>query len=123
MKFYEFFQDENNYYLITEYQLARLTCARFCEGGNLFARLASLHTLVEAQVVNIMRQILTAVEYCHQRGIVHRYLGSKDANSDMKLENVLFSKEDINSTLKVVDFGRSKILRTSEKLVDLAGSV
>ena len=96
---------------------------RFCDGGNLFNRLLSQCTLSENHVAKIMRQILSAVEYCHRRGIVQRYSFQSSPSSDLKPENVLFEKEDIDSTVKVIDFGRSKILKPNEKLVEFAGSV
>ena len=63
---------------------------------------------------SIMKQIFTAVDYCHKRNIVHR---------DLKPENVVFTGEGLDSTLKVIDFGRSKILEPKEKITEKAGSV
>ena len=45
-----------------------------------------------------MKQVLSAVNYCHQKNIVHR---------DLKPENILLDTEDPNSILKVIDFGTS----------------
>ena len=42
---------------------------------------------------------------------------------DLKPENILFEKNDVNSAIKVIDFGRSKILRLNQKLAGLAGTV
>ena len=44
-------------------------------------------------------------------------------NRDIKPENIVFDGPTIDSTLKVIDFGRSKILKPQTKLVELAGSV
>jgi calcium-dependent protein kinase len=63
---------------------------------------------------SIMRQIFTAVEYCHMQQIVHR---------DLKPENIVFTGESLESTLKVIDFGRSKILAPKTKITDKAGTV
>ena len=49
----------------------------------------------------IFRQILQALNYCHQLNIVHR---------DLKPENFLFVSPDEDSDLKIIDFGLSKIL-------------
>lgn len=45
-----------------------------------------------------MKQVLSAVNYCHQKNIVHW---------DLKPENILLDTEDPNSILKVIDFGTS----------------
>lgn len=73
-----------------------------------------LHNLSENQIAKIMRQLLSAVEYCHKLNIVHR---------DLKPENILFEQPDIDSTLKVIDFGRSKLLKPNQKLLERAGTV
>lgn len=52
----------------------------------------------EARAAEIMRQILSAVVYCHEHGIVHR---------DLKPENVLFEHKGEDSNVKVIDFGIS----------------
>ncbi len=42
---------------------------------------------------------------------------------DLKPENILLQTDQIETGLKVIDFGRSKLLRMEQKLVDLAGSI
>ena len=59
---YELFQDANFYYLITEY----------LSGGELFEKLKRLDHFTERMAANFMKQILSAVYYCHQRNITHR---------------------------------------------------
>ena len=46
-----------------------------------------------------MRQIISAIGYCHQENIVHR---------DLKPENILYYSKKHNSPLKIIDFGTSK---------------
>lgn len=87
---------------------------RYCEGGNLYNMVKTLKRLTESQAAKVLMQVLSAVEYCHTKGIVHR---------DLKPENILLEKKDINSTIKIIDFGRSKILKPNEKLFEMAGSV
>lgn len=104
MRFYEFYSDEMYYYLVTEY----------CEGGDLLKKMAAQRFFSEKKAAIIMKQIMAAVEYCHKNKIVHR---------DLKPENCVFSGEELESTLKVIDFGRSKIIETAELFSDRAGSV
>ena len=61
-----------------------------------------------------MRQIFSAIDICHKKNIVHR---------DLKPENILFESSSVESTVKVIDFGRSKILESRQKINEFAGSV
>lgn len=112
------------------------TCNMFmerCDGGELFTLLEGMEfsddgvrSLVvvegtppvefsEGNIVHIMHQILSAVQHCHQRNIVHR---------DLKLENVLLvnSWADGGRHVKVADFGFAKVLREGEHLISACGS-
>jgi len=68
----------------------------------------------ERRAAKVMRQILSAIDTCHKRNIVHR---------DLKPENILFKTTSAESTVKVIDFGRSKLLKPKEKITEFAGSV
>lgn len=63
---------------------------------------------------SIMKQLLSAIVYCHERNIVHR---------DLKLENILFETKKADSNLKVIDFGTSKKVKDGEKLKLRIGTV
>ena len=54
-----------------------------------------------------MKQILGAVLYCHENGVVHR---------DLKPENVLYESSKAGSVLKVVDFGTSRCFDPNVKM-------
>ncbi|CAD8053433.1 unnamed protein product [Paramecium sonneborni] len=97
VKLYEMFQDENSYYLISEY----------CDGGELFEKIKFVQILTEKEIASYMKQILSAVSYCHSKGIVHR---------DLKPENILFDSKSQGATLKIIDFGASAKLKEDEKL-------
>jgi calcium-dependent protein kinase len=62
VKLYELYQDTTSYYLITEY----------LSGGELFDRIKKMAFFSEKKAVDFMRQILSAVVYCHEQKIVHR---------------------------------------------------
>ena len=51
-----------------------------------------------------MKQILSAVNYCHQMKIIHRY-AIKIYIRDLKPENIVYEKKGKDSLLKIVDFG------------------
>lgn len=60
-----------------------------------------------------MRDMLSAVNYLHENGIVHR---------DLKLENFLFEDHNSNSPLILIDFGLSKHISPGERLTQKVGS-
>ncbi|KAL0310212.1 UNVERIFIED_CONTAM: protein IMPAIRED IN BABA-INDUCED STERILITY 1 [Sesamum calycinum] len=57
----------------------------------------------DSQIKCYMRQLLSGVEHCHSRGILHR---------DIKTSNILVNNEGI---LKIADFGLANFLKTKNK--------
>lgn len=66
-------------------------------GGELFSRIAKHGRLKEDCARNYFRQLVSAVDFCHGRGVYHR---------DLKPENLLLDEQ---GNLKVADFGLSAI--------------
>ena len=93
VRLFEVFEDSKNFYLIME----------LCTGGNLISRMGNKR-LKEKQAAVLMEQVVSAIAYCHEKGICHR---------DLKPQNVLFCNESPDSPVKVVDFGISKIFDPS----------
>ncbi|KAJ1419231.1 Serine/threonine-protein kinase, active site [Sesbania bispinosa] len=69
----------------------------FAAGGELFGVVAAEGRLTEDLSRRYFRQLISAVKYCHSRGVFHR---------DLKLDNLLV---DDNMDLKVTDFGLGAI--------------
>lgn len=84
----------------------------FVKGGELFARIAQ-GRFSEDLSRKYFQQLISAVGYCHCRGVYHR---------DLKPENLLL---DENGNLKVSDFGLSAVkdqIRTDGLLHTLCGT-
>ncbi|KAI3695056.1 hypothetical protein L1987_78044 [Smallanthus sonchifolius] len=73
----------------------------FAKGGELYSKV-SKHRFSEDLSRRYFQQLISAVRYCHSRGVYHR---------DLKLENLLL---DENWTLKVTDFGLSALTYTQD---------
>ncbi|KAK7349710.1 hypothetical protein VNO77_07309 [Canavalia gladiata] len=69
----------------------------FAAGGELFQVVAANGRLTEDLSRRYFRQLISALKYCHSRGVYHR---------DLKLDNLLV---DENMNLKVSDFGLSAL--------------
>jgi calcium-dependent protein kinase len=82
-----------------------------CAGGELYARLIENKQLKEEDACDATHQMLMAVNYLHNVGIVHR---------DLKLENFLFTEKG-GRVLKLIDFGFST--RMSAPVRGSCGSV
>ena len=93
VRLFEVFEDDKNFYLIME----------LCHGGNLESRMKNNKYKEKAAAV-LMEQIVSAVAYCHEKGICHR---------DLKPQNILFCDENPHSPVKIVDFGISNIFDPS----------
>ena len=76
-----------------------------CKGGELFDKIIKHidndEMYSEKEAAEIILQVMSAVEYCHNKGICHR---------DLKPENLLYLKkgEEKDNPLKVIDFGLSR---------------
>ena len=109
VKLYEVFESDNSLYLIMEE----------CYGGELFDRI--LHRIntnnmyTEREACLLMKQIIGAMEYCHNNGIAHR---------DLKPENLLYLKEgsEEDNPLKIADFGLSQSFNLKKMLTSKVGT-
>lgn len=76
-------------------------------GGELFDFIIKHKNLSESIAAHFLKQILSAIAYCHANSIVHR---------DIKPENLLLDSDSHKATLKVIDFGTSTLSEPSERL-------
>ncbi|KAM7337612.1 hypothetical protein ACRRTK_003731 [Alexandromys fortis] len=81
-----------------------------CQCGKTEDYLANHGRLNESEARRKFWQILSAVDYCHGRKIVHR---------DLKAENLLL---DNNMNIKIADFGFGNFFKTGELLATWCGS-
>ncbi|XP_078055091.1 serine/threonine-protein kinase SIK2a [Mustelus asterias] len=100
IKLYQVMETQNMLYLVTEY----------AKNGEIFDYLANHGRLSELEARRKFWQILSAVEYCHNRKIVHR---------DLKAENLLL---DSNMNIKIADFGFGNFYKAGEPLATWCGS-
>lgn len=85
----------------------------YAAGGELYKFVEDHGRIGEMEARRIIIQVINAMSYCHNRGIVHR---------DLKLENVLFKTEG-DLLVKVVDFGIAGVCAGSRKDKVDAGSI
>ena len=106
LKVYEFYSSEKYIYIINE----------LCTGGELFDKIVDVKYFSESVACNIMRQLLPAVAYCHEKGVIHR---------DLKPENILIESSEEKDKeffhIKVIDFGTCEILK-KKKLTEQIGT-
>ena len=62
IQLFEILETENSYYIVTE----------FCGGGDLMSRICTHKRLDENEARRYIRQIVSAVDYLHKAGIIHR---------------------------------------------------
>uniref|UniRef100_A0A7S4MYY0 cGMP-dependent protein kinase n=1 Tax=Odontella aurita TaxID=265563 RepID=A0A7S4MYY0_9STRA len=82
-------------------------------GGELFDHLIENGAYSEADAARLVREVASALDFCHAIGIVH---------ADLKPENLMLSsRKGSAAAIKIVDFGCSEILPQydEEELADL----
>ena len=84
-----------------------------CEGGELFERIVKKKLFKEAEAARIMKQLLSAVVYCHKHKIVHR---------DIKPENLIYDSKEKDSVIKVIDWGTSTEFDPNQKMTKKQGT-
>lgn len=102
LRLYEVFEDNKHIFLVTEY----------CDGGELFDEILLRQRFEEKDAAPIMKQLLSAINYCHKQKVCHR---------DLKPENVLLDSGD-KSTIKLIDFGTSQVFENEEKMELVLGT-
>ncbi|XP_023798610.1 calcium/calmodulin-dependent protein kinase type IV-like [Cyanistes caeruleus] len=82
-------------------------------GGELFDRIVERGFYSERDAAHVVKQILEAVSYLHQNGVVHR---------DLKPENLLYADLSPDAPLKIGDFGLSKIVDEQDTMKTVCGT-
>ena len=106
MKVYEYFDNPDCFTIVSE----------LCTGGELF-KIIEDHRLKENAGKYVMKQLLSAVAFCHKNGIIHR---------DLKPENILLEEKEEETkeyfTIKVIDFGTSGMGKKGQKYNEVIGT-
>ena len=89
LRAFESFEDKSYFHLVTEY----------ISGGQLIDYIISNRFFSEEMAANIMKQILSGINYCHSLNIIHR---------DLQPENLLLLSSS-PLTLKIIGFGNSSL--------------
>jgi len=104
MQIFEFYEDKINFYIITE----------LCEGGELFDKVVEKGSFNEEEARNVVKQLLSAINYIHSQNIVHR---------DLKPENILLDTKK-NNVIKIIDWGTARVFHKdkNKKMKKISGT-
>lgn len=82
-------------------------------GPDLFEHWSRKRRYFECDAISCMRQVCSAVAYCHRNNVCHR---------DLKLENFCLEDDSENARIKMIDFGLSTVF-TSLPMTGAVGTL
>ncbi|XP_051132844.1 serine/threonine-protein kinase PEPKR2-like [Andrographis paniculata] len=94
------YEDAESFHLVME----------LCSGGRLLDQMAREGPYLEQRAANIIKELMLAVRYCHEMGVVHR---------DIKPENILLTA---SGQMKLADFGLAVRILDGQSLSGVVGS-
>ncbi|TGZ60054.1 hypothetical protein CRM22_008756 [Opisthorchis felineus] len=100
IRLYHVMESESNIFMVTEY----------ASRGEVFDHISKSHAFSEKEARELFWQIVCAIDFCHNSGVVHR---------DLKAENLLLDSE---LKIKVADFGFCNFFQPNELLSTHCGS-
>jgi len=103
IKFFETYQDNSYFHIVME----------LCTGKEVFNKIVENSFLTESKTIEIIYKVLSAINYCHKKGISHR---------DIKPENILFENNEPDSDIKIIDFGLSRKYNLNQKMHTILGT-
>lgn len=124
VKLFQVIETDKTLYLVMEY----------ASGGEVFDYLVLHGRMKEKEARAKFRQIVSAVQYCHQKKIIHRLVSTNllilnishhfysflfRFHRDLKAENLLLDSE---MNIKIADFGFSNEFTPGSKLDTFCGS-
>ncbi|GFN76867.1 calcium/calmodulin-dependent protein kinase type 1 [Plakobranchus ocellatus] len=83
------------------------------EGGELFDKIISIDKYSEDTAKMLFYQMAVAIKYLHDQGITHR---------DLKPENILLATDELETLIKVTDFGLSKFVDAGSMMKTFCGT-
>jgi len=112
IKVFESYEDDHNFFIVSE----------ICQGGDLLAKLNKIGRATEFEAKYIMKQLISSVNYIHERNIIH---------GDIKMENIMIDYESMcpknnqyKYEIKLIDFGSSTFILSGHfsKLTEIIGT-
>ncbi|KAL3635330.1 hypothetical protein CASFOL_019877 [Castilleja foliolosa] len=94
------YEDRESFHLVME----------LCSGGRLLDQMAREGECMESKAASIIKELMLAIRYCHEMGVVHR---------DIKPENILLSS---SGQMKLADFGLAVRILDGQRLTGIVGS-
>lgn len=91
IKLYEVYICEKFVHLILQY----------LDGGELFKRILAKKVFQEQTVLDLMKILLTTLNFCHEMNVIHR---------DLKPENLILASKENDTDLMIADFGLASII-------------